>query len=330
MATRRPPRYVPKDSSRRRLWIYLAVALFIIADIVLILWALGSTRTNADATEPQSVVAATESTVVEPTHTASPTPEPVATDTPITLVPPTRILAALDATTAWRATTGACPDAVAAPEVTTDAGATWKTTDATGPAKVTALQRIVVRNAKVASMVGFAQSDCAPQFVKTFIAGDNYASYPKELPSAWYVDPANRASIHSPEGDHIAPCDSVVTLAPRDDNAAAVLCSNGDAFTTMNAAATWSSAVKVAGAVTLTASQTGYSAASVGQAGCAGVDIYSLTTELVSTTSACFPVVEPVEALLARSVAISAAGGTIWLWVGDAVVRSSDDGASWQ
>lgn len=333
MATRRPPRYVPKDSSRRRLWIYIAVAAFIIADIVLILWALGSTRSNADAAEPRSIAPVTEPAAVEPDETkppiATPNPTPKPVDTEITPVSSSRILTALDATTAWRATTGACPQATASPELTTNGGATWKSTNATGPAKVTALQRIMVTSEKVASMIGLSQADCAPQFVKTFIAGDNYASYPKELGSAWYVDPADRARLHSPSGDNAAPCDVVVALATQDTKSAAVLCDNGQGYTTTDAAGSWFGPAAVPGAIALAAIDSGYLAASAGRADCAGVQVLSLTNDLVATPIGCYPVVGPV-GTLAGKVALSHASGTTWLWAGNSLVRSTDNGATWQ
>jgi hypothetical protein len=323
---------VPRDSSRRRLWVYIAVAVFIIADIVLILWALNSNRADATSARPASAVVETAPPVVEPVETTSPTPHPLATDAPVTPVASSRVLAAFDATTAWRATTGACPDTAAAPELTTNGGVTWKTTDATGPAKVTALQSIMVSSAKVASMVGLAQAGCAPQFVKTFIAGDNYASYPKELDSAWYVDPANRARVHSPAGDQSAPCEVVVALASRDPKAAAVLCAKGQFFATTDAAATWSKSVALPGAIALTATGSGYLVASAGRADCTGVQVVALTDDLAlaQTHSGCYPLVQPVEANLPGNVAVSAADATIWLWVGDKLVRSSDNGTTWK
>jgi hypothetical protein len=335
MATRRPRRFVPKDSSRRRAWIYVAVGVFILADTLLIVWALGATRSNAEAAEPRPVppvVVPVETRAPVESTRPTPTPKPTtkAADTKVTPLPATRILAALDGTTAWRATTGVCPDATASPELTTDGGVTWKSTNATGPAKVTALQRIMVTSEKVASMVGLAQAGCSPQFVKTFIAGDNYASYPEELDSVWYIDPANRAVVHSPSGDQTAPCDMVVALASHDAKAAVVLCANGQSFATADGAATWSRPVALPGAIAITAADSGYlAAAAAGRADCAGVQILSLTNDLVPTPVGCYPMVEAVDTL-AGNVALSPAAGTLWLWAQNSLVRSTDNGATWQ
>jgi hypothetical protein len=332
----RSTRHVPRDSSRRRVWVYLAVAAFILIDVLLVVMALGSTHADANAKAPQTVAALTATPPVsEPVETpTSPAVEPVETPTPtgtpIVAVPPTRILAAFDATTVWRAETGACPAAKASPELTTDAGKTWKSTDATGTTEVTALQRIKPTSARVATMIGFNQTDCSPEYVKTYVAGDNYSSYPKEIDGVWYVNPANRAAVHSPSGDVKAPCAEVIALAPRDDNAAAVLCADQTVFTTTDSAATWAPAVVVPGAVNLTVAQAGYVITSVGLPECAGVQLIALSAEpLRVKPTGCLPVSMPAETM-PGNVAVSEAAGTVWLWAGKVFKRSQDEGISWQ
>ena len=39
----KPPRHIPRDTSRRRMSVYIAVAAFFAVDILLIVLALGST-----------------------------------------------------------------------------------------------------------------------------------------------------------------------------------------------------------------------------------------------------------------------------------------------
>ena len=330
----RPTRHVPRDSSRRRIWVYLAVAAFILIDVLLIALALGSTRaTNTTATQTVAAMAATPAptpTEVKPVGTSTPTPTAAAEATPIVAVPPTRILAAFDAKTAWRAETGTCPAAKASPELTTDAGKTWKATDAAKNTEITALQRIKVSGPRVASMIGFSKATCAPQFVKTYVGGDTFKSYPKEVDGAWYVDPADRATVHSPSGDVKAPCAEVIALAPRDDNAAAALCADQTVSTTTNAAAVWSPAVAVPGAVNLAVTRKGYSITAVGLPECAGVQLIALSAEFLTVKpTGCLPVHLPAETM-PGIVAVSEAAGTLWLWAGNVFKRSSDGGTTWQ
>ncbi|TFC12019.1 hypothetical protein E3O19_13785 [Cryobacterium algoritolerans] len=325
----KPPRHVPRDTSRRRVWVYVAVATFVAADLILIVLALGSTRAT-DAAEvsrpiPTFSAASAVDAAAAPTPTATPTATPAATT--VLPLPPTRLLDAVDGQTAWRAQTGPCPATPASPELTTNGGATWKKTDATGTAKVTALQSLMVTSESVVEMVGLAKSDCAPQFVKTFVSGDNYSSYSDKLAGTWFVDPADRATIHSPSGSAKAPCDAVVTLAVRDDKSAAALCADGRLFSTVDAAA-WSPASALPGVVSITDTDTGYLAAAVGRSECAGVQLITLAPARESTEAGCFKAaVQPSG--LTGNIAVSGAVGTVWLWAGDAFVRSSDGGATW-
>jgi hypothetical protein len=326
----KPSRYVPRDSSRRRAWVYLAIGALALVVFALVVFALNSNRAGATAEAPHPLPTITAAVSSEPTATPSPTAPKTLAATPVVSVPPTRILAAVDGTTAWRALTGSCPATPVSPELTTDSGATWATKDATGPTKVTAVQSLSATSGKIVSLVGLAAADCAPQFVKTFVGGDNFKSYPDKLDGSWYVNPADRATVHSPAGDAPAPCPSVIALAPRNENSAAVLCANQTVFTTTDGAQTWSPAKAIPGAVNLNATQMGYVIAAVGLPECAGVQLISLSNEASTVTpTGCLLVDAPVQTM-SGNVAVSEASGTVWLWVGDQLKRSSDRGATWQ
>ncbi|MDH6235369.1 hypothetical protein [Cryobacterium sp. CG_9.6] len=307
---------------RRRLFI-AGLAVFLLFDVVLVSVALTTGQPTTDA-----------GAVVEPVASApavEPTPTPVETTAaavaPVATVAPTRILAALDATTAWRATTGACPAAPAAPELTTDSGATWDGFNAAIDTDASSILAINVFDEAEASLVTLNITDCAPQLVSTFVAGEQWRAYSDRVDAEWYVDPATSAVVHSPSGDVTAPCGAVATLAATDDTTAAVLCTDASVFTTVDAGATWSAAASVPGAAALTASTEGYRVAVVNPTGCTGISLVtiSLVGALDSTPAACVSAtVNPGE------VALSAAeDGTLWLWAGDAFARSTDNGVSW-
>ncbi|MDJ0338402.1 hypothetical protein [Cryobacterium sp. PH31-O1] len=330
---------MPQQSRRRRLIAYSAVGLFLLIDAVLITSALTSTSVDA-AVDASSTTAASAFPTASPTPSPAVIPTPTRTPSPaVAPVPASRLLSAVSNTAAWRATTGPCPATAASPELSTDSGASWTASNATAPTGVTGLQAITAQSESVAEFVGLDDADCAPQFVKTFIGGDNYSSYPDELDAAWYVDPADRATVHGPDGLAPAPCDAVVTLAASsaDADSAAVLCADGRLFATTDAATTWSPPVTVAGMVTLTATPTGFSAvttavtassATADPATCAGVNLVALNADLVATVTGCYETDE-TPAALAGNVAVAVADDTLWLWIGDATVRSTDAGRTW-
>jgi hypothetical protein len=318
----------PWDLSRRHLLTYVGIVLFLLVDIGLVALAVASTHSASTASKA-GPIPTFEATAPSSAPKAKPTPTP--TPTPAVEAPavaPTRILTALNATTAWRATTGACPATPAAPELSTDSGATWKTTDATGPTRITALQRIIVGSPTSATMIGLNQAGCAPELVKTLSAGRTFAPYAAELASAWFVNPSTRGSVHSPAGDRPAPCPAVVAIAPSGAKSAAILCADHTVYATSDAAATWSPPLAVPGAGNLAASAQGFLVTASADSQCAGVRLVSLAgNPLAAGTTACLPLAATPAAGL---VAVSEASGTLWVWAGDSVKRSSDGGATWK
>ncbi|MEC5182999.1 hypothetical protein RCH12_000442 [Cryobacterium sp. MP_3.1] len=319
----RPPRFNPHKSSRRRIWIYVAVIAFVVVDALLIGWALSarSAHTAAEPSQPIPTFAPGE---------AESTPVPQAAST--IAIPSTRLLSALDGNTAWRATTGECPTASAAPELSSDSGATWQGTDATSDVQVTALQELNVISDTSVELIGLSDVACAPQFVKSFVAGDDYSDYPDQLAGQWYVDPADRSVVHTPAGDAAAPCPAVVAIAPRTDTSGSsvVLCRDTQVYITEDSGETWSNLMQLPGAVNLAVTERGYVIAAVGLPECAGVQLIALSVEpMAATPKGCLPVDASAEAMQGK-VAVSESADTLWIWVGDSVRRSTDEGISWQ
>ena len=116
------------------------------------------------------------------------------------------------------------------------------------------------------------------------------------------------------------------TLASRDETSAAVLCSDHTVFRTTDAGSTWGSSVAVPGSVALASSGNAYAIAVTGQPSCAGVEIATVDSGASPATAAgCAQVPTPA----AGTVTVADGGGTLWLWAGDAFVRSDDAAATW-
>ena len=296
----------------------IAVVAFAVLDVALVALAFGAVNAPIAASAPTSTAWMDES----PVPTASPTPVPAMAPT----VAPTRILAALNSEVAWRSTTGSCPEAEAQPELSTDAGATWQPTDASGPTGVTALQSIDISSSALASFIGFDASDCSPQYVRTFVGGDNYSTYNDEIEGSWYFVP--NGALHAPGADVATPCESIVSLASRSDDEAAALCADGSVHITADRATSWVDAPARESTLAIADIDGGYVLALAGSLECAGVQLVFVDRLGETVTKGCQPL-ETEAADLAGTVAIAATDGTVWLWAGDVVAQSSDRGLSW-
>ena len=305
---------------RRRLLI-AGLAAFLLFDVALVSFALTGTKTSDSA---GSVV---EAPVVDPVETTPAVVEPVETAASITSPPPTRILTALDASTVWRATTGDCPAATANPELTTDGGETWSAFDASDGTDASSILSIDITSKSEATLVTLTATDCTPQRVTTFVAGAQWQEYPDRVGANWYVDPKDRAAVHSPTGTFPAPCTAVIALAPGTDTTAALLCSDGTLFRTDDGAATFGPGIALPGAANLAFSGDGYVIVATDQAGCAGAQLLATSEETdgVLTPRGCHET-----AVTPGDLALASSDGILWLWAGDIVSKSSDGGTTWQ
>lgn len=228
-------------------------------------------------------------------------------------MPPTRLLSALDNGTAWRG------------------GATWAGTHATGSAKVTAVQSLRAVDGTTVELLALDEVDCTA-ICEDFVGAAGYAQDRVQLGATWYVDPVDRSTVHTVSGNVVAACESVVRLAAvaREVKPADILRADQTVFRTTTSGQTWSQSVSVPAAVNLGVTTMGYVIATVGLPECAGVQLIALSDQAPSPSSTgCLQVATPSETL-PGNVAVSDAAGTLWVWVGDEVKRSLDEGAAWE
>lgn len=320
---RRSPR-IPGAREPRKRWLPLTgIALLVAMDILLVVLALqsASPRTNGSPAANTPAPSALEPAATTP---ASPSGGGETTVTPTT---PTRILGALDENVAWRATTGACQDAVATPELSVDGGATWTAADLTGATGITALQRIFVTGSDTAAFLG-AGSDCTPEVMRTFVAGADFEEDPGQLDGSWYLAPVGSATVHAPGGDVSAPCESAIVVAPLDETRATVLCDDGSLHLTTDTGVSWTALAPLPGAITVTETADGFLVASIGSESCAGVQLTTLGVDDDRTSLGC--VESSVSAAeLAGSTALDWTDDGIWMWVDERLLISTDEGATW-
>lgn len=312
----------PRSSGTRRaraVWAGVGVSALAVIVVALSLLALNQNRLipEAGSTPGASQPAADLAQSAAETEAATPTPAMVVT--------PSRMMAAIDADSAVRTVATACPTPSTI-ETTDDAGASWQSFEASG---VAAVQRIFADAEAFIALIGLATEGCAPAFLQSFTGGEAWEPAPDELAASWFVDPANRTSVHAPAADRTAPCAAAVQVAVVDESSAAVLCDDGSVHATVDAGASWLPPATVPGVAAVSVGADGYRVAVVNQNGCVGAQLIGIGVAsaglALGSAGGCLPAaVGPGEAALA-----SADDGTTWLWAGDALARSQDGGATW-
>lgn len=327
-----PSRPRASRERRGRRWkVIVIVGALLVVDAVLIGFAInGRTPEPQNTSAPQGEIVEPESDLAtDPAPTPEPTAPPAPPAPPAT-GEPQRVMTALDATTAWRVATGTCADPAVSPEVTRDGGAAWTAFDATAATGIRSAQRLIVSSVDAVAIVGLGAEECAPTLVRTYVGGEDWAEYPDEVGSAWYIADEG-AGVHAPGGDVQAPCPAgVVALSVSRTDAAAALCRDGGVASTVDGGATWGAVTAIAGAQALAPQPDGYLAAVLGSEGCAGIAIMTLDAAAAAPTMVGCRESGANSAELAGRIALSESGdGTLWLWAGDDLARSADRGATW-
>ena len=262
-----------------------------------------------------------------PTAPAAPlaAPAEVPAVQPMVVVAPTRVIDAIDASSAARAAFTTCPEPTTL-EVTGDAGSTWEATEASGLAS---LQRISADASGFLAAIGLGVDGCAPAYERSFTSGDAWETMPEALAASWFVDPANRAGLHAPAGNIAAPCPAVLQVAVVDESTAAVLCEDGTVHATGDSGAAWVATSPISGIAAVGATADGYRAVVVNQNGCSGAQVLAVAivegAAHVGAAGGCLDAAIP-----AGGVAVdSAVDGSTWVWAGDRIGLSPDGGLSW-
>jgi photosystem II stability/assembly factor-like uncharacterized protein len=299
----------------RRVVAGVSIGAFLLVDAVLITAALSNRGAPVSTAAPVTI--------------ASSLPPSTGNDRPSNLFPATRLLSASDGTVAWRSDVAVCPKTDAVIERSADGGQTWDGFDLGVEGGISgAIDLHAASGPTSASLIGLDKADCSPTWIETTNGGVEWSAYPDRAASAWFVDPANRALVHTPTGPLAAPCDQVVGLASLDPVFAAVLCSDGALYRTTDGGVSWA-AKQVDGAIAIGSGDGAYVVATAADdPACIGVGITSVPESAEvppSRVSSC--VVTGNDSV---NVAISANDQAIWVWAGTTVLRSLDDGVTWQ
>ena len=310
----------------RRNWIIAGVGVCLIATVTLVAFAM-----TRGSTDEASLTRSTLTPAATLAPAPGPTVEPSAAPAAASAVPPTRLISALDADTAWRTVTGECPTSEAALERTDDRGATWEPFSIFPDTDARSVSVLQAADSDFIYIVGQRGSDCSPMWVGTFTGGDDWREFPTQLPDTWYVDDSDRSVIYAPGGASTVVCESVASLAVTSSTEAAALCNDQTLFRTGDGGSTWDAALPVPGAVSLDNSDAGYVVALLAQPECAGIQIREVGLSAADDDSTaplgCLQLEQ--SQIDAGTPAVSFADGALWLWAGDTVRTSLDAGVTW-
>jgi hypothetical protein len=147
--------------------------------------------------------------------------------------------------------------------------------------------------------------------------------------NVWFPSPNDRDEINGPGGTLATPCDGhVIGLAPFNLTRAEVVCDNGDVITTRNSGKTWRQIARIPKTLAVAAGSGRYWVAGVREV-CDGLAVQSLAEKNGSLTrgpTRCAPGFTVADG----QVAIDVKDGTMWLWSGNRVAISTDDGKTWK
>jgi hypothetical protein len=323
---------------RKRLAATLGLVALVLLDIVLVFAALRLFGRGQSADEPYPVAVPTQalesaapspsapslSTASTATSAGSSTTTGTPTATPPT--PLTRIITAVDGSTAWRASTGSCLASGAALSFTSDGGKTWQNAKTPYPV----VTRIAPTDASRAFVVG-GDPNCVMGTRSTVDSGTTWTGTgPGTLSDILARDIKDPTKVRVPGGRTVAPCGtlSVVDLARNSTTGAEALCADGSIRSTTDDGRTWPQVGQVPGALALSSRVTGGTTTAylaLQRDGCAGVAL-SAVADGVTTELGCAATGSAVPGQVALSAPTADAG---WLLVGNDTWRSSDGLATW-
>ncbi|WP_386052425.1 hypothetical protein [Terrabacter terrigena] len=317
---------------------------FLVVDVALVAMALRSGR-DAPAT---SQVAASLTTLTTPTtlttspDTSAPSPS-VTTSTATTTtpsstavvtqgggtpggVPVARLVSALDASTAWRASAGSCVAGGSRVEVTTDGGATW--TRLPSPAR--AVARVQLLSERGAFVIG-AGAECEPRQYATRDAGQSWQP-PTPVSGGWARRLDEPTRVLSPKDPKAAPCGTatVVDLSRTSATQAEALCGGGSVVVTNDGGHTWTDAGSAPGAVALGTRLVGggtlgtYAVRVV--AACQGLQVARVTADQGLDPVACVG----ADAVAPGQVGLSVTPTAAWIVAGEQTWVASGDLTAWR
>ena len=247
---------------------------------------------------------------------AGPKPAPVAL-----------LIGALDATTAWRASTGSCEKGGSALSVTADGGETWDKTEA--PA------RSVIRVQPLDEDRVFAVAAGADCELKQYASNDRGDSWqaPSAVSGGWARQLDEPTEVLTPQNDRAQPCGAstdVIDLSRTSADQAQALCADGAVTVTSNGGESWADAGTVKGGLALgNRLESGRLTTYVARVGgdCPGIELVRVAKGKSLDRVSCIGTSVPTKA---GQIGLSIVAEAGWLVAGDTVWTAPADLTTWK
>jgi hypothetical protein len=297
----------------------VAIVAFLVLDAVLVYFALTSTGPVEEPARAGRAPTSAPSPSAEGADPAAEEEEPAEPVAALVVPALSRLLAPASDSVAWRALTQACDSPVTV-QRTEDSGVTWVDQPVAAEEARAVLALRALDEFSLRAVTGAGES-CEAQSVESFSSGEFWA--PATVAAAsWFHSPTDPAAIVGQGGAVESPCAGVSALAAVSPTEAAVSCTDGALFLTVDAGASWTDAEAGDGVVAVAANASGYTVAKTGVDGCDGLQIARLVSDGPSPLS-CVP------AEAGTSVVMSSAEDALWLWAGEDLLVSADGGSTW-
>ena len=301
---------------------------FLAVDVALVALALRPSHpveADAGASTP-AVVSTTPASAQTTSDSASPTTSTTSGAAALQPAPVMRLVGALDATTAWRGTTGSCDKGGATLQVTTDGGKTWD--KAKSPA------RAVVRVQPLATDRAFAIGAGSNCDLKQYASSDAGSSWQAgtAVSGGWARQLDKATDVLTPKDERAQPCGGstdVIDLSRTSAEQAQVLCADGAVKVTNDGGSTWSDAGAVEGGLALgNRIVSGRLSTYVARVGgdCPGIELVQAARSTKPGTVACIGTSVPAQA---GEIGLSIVPEGGWLVAGDQVWTGGADLSKW-
>ncbi|WP_099331837.1 hypothetical protein [Actinomyces minihominis] len=276
----------------------------------------------------------------EPAEDADGDEEVVVTVQPVAEL--NRVMVALGGDTVLRGLTGPCPTVEAVVETSFDAGATWTGDNLGATLPMVSLNRLVDIGDGLVGALGYNAQECSQLSAGSSVVGTT-TWLPLETENLWRVDPAQPTVLLGAGGIAVDAGCTIARQSVGAEGPMAVLCEDGALRVSTDNGANWvgdEGTLAAAGGTpdSVVVGGTNVFVASVNAPDCDGAVLTSYGTGvdgLQMTQTACVSGAQGASGATVTamgggqtSLAFAPDGG-LWLWGGDALVRSYDGGLSW-